>query len=246
MTPESTFTDILIKDRPQAIAWITGSDSAPELNGRVKFYNTPYGGILVEAQVFGLPKQNIPNTNSSNPSNSNMNNPGMNNSNMMNNSSMKNSNIMNNPSMNNPAMNNSNTSNPDMSNNTSNNMNMSLNPYIPNNFDINNSNNNFRSNVSSSNFHAMHIHEHGDCTIPFNRTGDHYNPTMQMHPYHAGDMVPLLENDGFAYQVFYDKRFSIDDIIGKSVIIHSKMDDFMTQPSGNSGNKIGCGVIRRL
>ena len=170
MTPESTFADLLINDRPQAIAWITGSEKAPELNGSVKFFNTPFGGVLVEAQIFGLPNQNIPPMNSSN-----------------------------------------------------------MNTYIPN-----------------TGFYGMHIHEYGDCTIPFDRTGEHYNPTGAMHPHHSGDMVSLLGNNGFAYHVFYDKRFSIDEIMGKSVIIHSNMDDFMSQPSGNSGSKIGCGVIRRF
>ena len=42
---------------------------------------------------------------------------------------------------------------------------------------------------------------------------------------------------------FYDKRFTIPAVMGRSVIIHRMPDDFMTQPSGNSGEKIGCGVI---
>ena len=67
-----------------------------------------------------------------------------------------------------------------------------------------------------------------------------------MHPSHAGDLVPLLGNQGYAYLVFYDKRFTIDDIIGRSVIIHRNPDDFATQPSGNSCEKIACGVIRRV
>lgn len=92
----------------------------------------------------------------------------------------------------------------------------------------------------------MHIHEYGDCTPPFNKTGEHYNPANTIHPYNTGDMVSLLGNNGFAYHVFYDKRFSTSEIIGKSVIIHSNIDDFMSQPSGNSGSKIGCGVIRRF
>ena len=96
-----------------------------------------------------------------------------------------------------------------------------------------------------SGFFAMHIHENGDCTIPFDKTGNHYNPYNLEHPNHAGDLPPLLSNNGYAFLVVYDERFSIEDIIGKSVIIHRNADDFMTQPSGNSGNKIGCGVIRR-
>ena len=72
----------------------------------------------------------------------------------------------------------------------------------------------------------------------------HYNPQNTEHPNHAGDMPPLLGNQGYAYSVFYDKRFTIQEIIGRAVIIHEKPDDFTTQPSGNSGAKIGCGVIQ--
>ena len=53
-----------------------------------------------------------------------------------------------------------------------------------------------------------------------------------------------MGNQGYAWQVFYDKRFFVDDILGRSVIIHSMTDDFSSQPSGNSGAKIGCGVIK--
>ena len=96
----------------------------------------------------------------------------------------------------------------------------------------------------SSNFYAMHIHETGDCGDAFDNTGMHYNPQNTEHPNHAGDMPPLLSNQGYAYSVFYDKRFTIQEIIGRAVIIHEKPDDFTTQPSGNSGAKIGCGVIK--
>lgn len=99
--------------------------------------------------------------------------------------------------------------------------------------------------TSPSGFHGMHIHEYGDCTPPFDKTGGHDNPNGVSHPMHAGDLLPLLSNHGYAFVSFYDTRFSIDDIIGKSVIIHSTRDDFTSQPAGDSGVKIGCGVIRR-
>lgn len=54
---------------------------------------------------------------------------------------------------------------------------------------------------------------------------------------------PFFFNQGYAFSVFYDKRFSLPDIVGKSVIIHEKPDDFTSQPAGNAGNKIGCGKI---
>lgn len=92
-------------------------------------------------------------------------------------------------------------------------------------------------------FYAMHIHEYGDCTQPFDKTGMHYDPSGRPHPEHAGDLLPLLSNGGYAWSAFYDTRFEIEDVIGRSVIIHSKRDDFTTQPSGDAGDKIGCGVI---
>lgn len=94
-----------------------------------------------------------------------------------------------------------------------------------------------------SQFYGMHIHETGDCTLPFDKTGNHYNPGNLPHPKHSGDLLPLLGNEGYAYSVFYTDRFEINNIIGRSLIIHSAPDDFTTQPSGNSGVKIGCGVI---
>ena len=60
----------------------------------------------------------------------------------------------------------------------------------------------------------------------------------------GGDLPPLLGNNGYAWTAFFDKRFTIDEIIGKSIIIHNMRDDFTSQPSGDSGTKIGCGVIK--
>ena len=97
----------------------------------------------------------------------------------------------------------------------------------------------------NSTFYGMHIHENGNCTPPFDKTGDHYNPSNTLHPMHAGDMPALLGNNGYAYSVFYTERYSVDDIIGRSIVIHLHSDDYMTQPSGNSGEKIGCGVIKK-
>lgn len=95
----------------------------------------------------------------------------------------------------------------------------------------------------SPRFLAMHIHENGDCGNNFANTGMHYNPTGAAHPYHLGDMPPVLNNNGYAYMVFYDSFLNINDIIGRSIIIHGKRDDFTSQPSGDAGDKIACGVI---
>lgn len=101
-------------------------------------------------------------------------------------------------------------------------------------------------NEGDTGFFAMHIHEYGDCMPPFDKTGMHYNPTDQPHPQHAGDLLPLLSDRGYAWSVFYDDRLTVDEIIGKAVIIHDKRDDFTTQPSGDAGEKIGCGRITRV
>ncbi len=95
---------------------------------------------------------------------------------------------------------------------------------------------------------GFHIHENGICTgnetDPFLNVGTHYNPNMCPHPYHAGDLPPLFDSKGYAFSAFLTDRFTINEIIGKAIIIHSAPDDFTTQPSGNSGTKIACGVIR--
>ena len=57
-------------------------------------------------------------------------------------------------------------------------------------------------------------------------------------------MIPLFANQGYAWCAFYDKRIALPEIMGRSVVVHAMPDDFVTQPSGNSGEKIGCGVIR--
>lgn len=155
-TPGMVFADILEDNSPQAVAWVTGAAGSP-LSGLVKFFKTPYQGVLVEAEIFNLPNPN-----------------------------------------------------------------------------------------EYSSFFAFHIHENGDCSNNFQNTGGHYNPGGMPHPEHGGDMIPLLGNQGYAWMSFYTKRFTIKDIINRSVIIHSHPDDFTSQPSGNAGTKIGCGVIREV
>ena len=93
--------------------------------------------------------------------------------------------------------------------------------------------------VCSGGIYALHIHEGTTCTEPMS----HYNPNNCMHPYHAGDMPPLFENEGYALTVFVTNRFKLEDILGKTVIVHEKRDDFTTQPSGDPGDRIACGII---
>ncbi len=99
---------------------------------------------------------------------------------------------------------------------------------------------------SETGFFGFHIHQGESCSgIDFSGTGSHYSLTGQAHPKHAGDLPPLLECQGNAYLSFKTDRFSVSDIIGRTVVIHSDPDDFYTQPAGNAGKKIACGVIRK-
>ena len=97
---------------------------------------------------------------------------------------------------------------------------------------------------------GFHIHEGTDCggsmDDAFADAMTHYNPGGCEHPYHAGDLPPLFGNSGLALSLVLTDRFSVDEVIGRTVIIHNHPDDFKTQPSGNSGTKIACGVIRRV
>ncbi len=95
-------------------------------------------------------------------------------------------------------------------------------------------------------FFAFHIHEGTSCGgEDFAETKGHYNPNMSLHPDHAGDLTPLMRSNGNAFSAVVTDRFTPSDIVGRTVVIHSNPDDFITQPSGNAGKKIACGVIRR-
>ena len=94
---------------------------------------------------------------------------------------------------------------------------------------------------------AVHIHSGNSCTgnntDPFADALTHYNPNNCAHPYHAGDLPPIFGANGIGLSIFLTDGFSAEEIIGKTIIIHSAPDDFTSQPSGNSGTKIACGVI---
>lgn len=100
-----------------------------------------------------------------------------------------------------------------------------------------------------SNIFAFHIHNCGACTgsadEPFSAAQGHYNPDNRPHPAHAGDMPPLFSNRGYALQAFLTDRFTVKNIIGRTVIIHEGVDDFTSQPAGNAGTRIACGVIQK-
>ena len=99
--------------------------------------------------------------------------------------------------------------------------------------------------------HGFHIHESGNCQIgdtnkPFMSAGEHWNPTMQPHGNHAGDFPVLFSNHGYASMCFFTDKFRVTDVIGKSIIIHENPDDYRTQPAGDAGKRLACGVIRSL
>lgn len=102
--------------------------------------------------------------------------------------------------------------------------------------------------------HGFHIHEYGDCRAEDGTSaGGHYNPTDQQHgsptqeERHMGDMGNLLvDEDGTASLDYEDPVIELngtDSIIGRAVIVHSGEDDFTSQPTGDAGDRLGCGVI---
>ena len=97
--------------------------------------------------------------------------------------------------------------------------------------------------------HGFHIHESGNCEIgnpsePFQKAGGHWNPKNQPHGNHAADFPVLFSNDGYARMCFFTNKFAVQNVIGKSVIIHENPDDYRTQPAGAAGKRLGCGVVR--
>lgn len=95
---------------------------------------------------------------------------------------------------------------------------------------------------------GFHIHEGGACAgdggMEFSQAGGHLNPEGEPHPRHQGDLPPLFARHGYAWSAFLTSQFTIRDILGRTVIFHAGPDDFTSQPSGNAGEMIACGVIR--
>jgi superoxide dismutase, Cu-Zn family len=104
--------------------------------------------------------------------------------------------------------------------------------------------------------HGFHVHEKGDCSSGDGMsTGGHFNPTGKPHgpqdaDHHVGDL-PALKADANGRA---DARFhvtgvtvgsGVTDIVGKGLIVHAMPDDYRTQPTGNAGGRIACGVITR-
>ena len=96
-------------------------------------------------------------------------------------------------------------------------------------------------------FFGFHIHEGARCGgTGFSETGSPSETGGNVHPLHAGDLPPLLSAEGRAFLSVVTDRFCVQDILGKTVVIHSDPDDFTSQPAGNAGTKIACGIIGRM
>jgi Cu-Zn family superoxide dismutase len=104
--------------------------------------------------------------------------------------------------------------------------------------------------------HGFHIHETGDCSSPDGKSaGDHFNPFHKSHgaptdtSRHSGDFGNIeADKDGKAHFEWVDTLISFsgpNSIIGRAVIVHEKADDLKSQPSGNAGNRLACGVIEK-
>ena len=103
--------------------------------------------------------------------------------------------------------------------------------------------------------HGLHIHDKGDCTAPdATSAGPHFNPAGKKHgapdamEHHAGDLGNLKADEyGKATLTMMIDGVSVgkdgNGIVGRSVVVHADPDDLKTDPAGNSGARIGCGVI---
>lgn len=95
--------------------------------------------------------------------------------------------------------------------------------------------------------YGFHIHEGlacaGTAEEPLANTKGHFNPYGKEHPLHAGDMPVLFANNGKAWGAFYTERFLPGEVLGRTVVIHDMPDDYRSQPAGDSGEKVACGVI---
>ncbi|MBL8486292.1 MAG: superoxide dismutase family protein [Rhodocyclaceae bacterium] len=104
--------------------------------------------------------------------------------------------------------------------------------------------------------HGFHIHEAGDCSAPDAASAKgHFNPGNKPHgrhgdmSHHAGDMPNLVADaSGNARLTATMAQLSVgtgnDGVIGRSVVVHADPDDYRSQPAGNSGKRVACGVIK--
>ena len=101
--------------------------------------------------------------------------------------------------------------------------------------------------------HGFHVHEFGKCDLPdFKSAGEHFNPTKAAHGEHLGDLPNAKAHESGHATVdvlvkgpsLVDKDGAPTEIMGKALVVHAMPDDYKTQPSGGSGDRVACGVIR--
>ncbi len=106
--------------------------------------------------------------------------------------------------------------------------------------------------------HAVHVHINGDCSsADGNSAGGHWNPTTDQHGqwggahFHLGDIGNMtVAADGTGSVTLTTDKWTAGgngattDVVGHSIVVHGGVDDFTTQPTGNAGSRIACGVIK--
>lgn len=102
--------------------------------------------------------------------------------------------------------------------------------------------------------HGFHVHDKGDCGDNGNAAGGHFNPTGQPHAapaaaaHHAGDFGNVTAGaNGEVHTRFNTRSITVSEgatsAVGHAVILHANPDDLTTQPTGNAGGRIACGVV---
>lgn len=111
--------------------------------------------------------------------------------------------------------------------------------------------------LAPNTLHGFHVHQTGDCSAPDAKSaGDHFNPANMQHggptgnARHLGDM-PNVQADAMGMATVSTTLAGAtlrdggpNDLMGKAVIVHVRRDDYVSQPAGDSGDRIACGVIR--
>ena len=103
--------------------------------------------------------------------------------------------------------------------------------------------------------HGFHIHDKGDCGDNGNAAGGHFNPAATAHgaptadPHHAGDFGNVTADaDGRVHTEFTTRSVTVEagpnSAVGHAVILHANPDDLVTQPTGNAGPRIACGIVQ--
>ncbi len=107
--------------------------------------------------------------------------------------------------------------------------------------------------------HAFHIHETGQCQPPFTTAGDHFNPTHKQHGLenamgmHAGDLpnINVPASGALTFELLAPDvtlrsgPTGVFDTDGSAIVIHQTVDDYTSDPAGNAGDRVACGVITR-